>query len=178
MAIINLSSFFYSFDIYIENGFIMKKQLIRLTEGDLHKIINESVKKILNEMGSNTTTSYATVDVGDIIDAGNEVLCDWFETECPIDAPNEISIKFEYEIIPYDGGDYYTPPEGGYAEIHNYEMDGDDTYKAIMPTEIYQLFVSEVNSYVDSNLERFEEKFYEDYENYEPDYDDWRDDDY
>ena len=97
---------------------------------------------------------------------------EWFDTECPTDAPNQISIKFEYEIIPYDGGDYYTPPEGGYAEIHGYEIDEDGAYKAIMPTEIYQIFVSEVTSYIDSNIGRFEDMFYEEYENYEPDYDD------
>ena len=35
----------------IENYNNMKKQLIRLTEGDLHKIIKESVKRILSENG-------------------------------------------------------------------------------------------------------------------------------
>lgn len=37
----------------IKNKNIMKKQLIRLTEGDLHKIIEESVNRILNEYTDN-----------------------------------------------------------------------------------------------------------------------------
>jgi len=31
----------------------MKKQIVRLTESDLHKIIKESVKKVLNEIEDN-----------------------------------------------------------------------------------------------------------------------------
>ena len=37
----------------------MKKQLIRLTEGDLHRIIEESVKKIIKEMNGGGATGCA-----------------------------------------------------------------------------------------------------------------------
>jgi hypothetical protein len=36
----------------------MKKQVIRLTEGDLHKIIKESVNKVLNEIGNTKDWQY------------------------------------------------------------------------------------------------------------------------
>lgn len=37
----------------------MKKQIIRLTEEDLHNIIKESVKKALNEIGNTPKGQYA-----------------------------------------------------------------------------------------------------------------------
>jgi len=40
-------------DIYLENTYRnMNKKLIRLTESDLHKIVKESVNRILNEIGN------------------------------------------------------------------------------------------------------------------------------
>ena len=47
--------FSVSADIYIENKQVntylnMNKKLVRLTESDLHKIVKESVKRVLNEI--------------------------------------------------------------------------------------------------------------------------------
>ena len=36
----------------------MNKKLIRLTENDLHKIVKESVKKIINEIGDTNRGQY------------------------------------------------------------------------------------------------------------------------
>ena len=43
----------------------MKKQIIRLTESDLHNIITESVNRILNESSSHSE-EYIMVDVYDV----------------------------------------------------------------------------------------------------------------
>ena len=43
----------------MENGDKSMKQVIRLTEGDLHKIIKESVHSILNEIGDTPKGNFA-----------------------------------------------------------------------------------------------------------------------
>lgn len=61
-------------DIYIENNQINThlnmKKLIKLTESDLHKLVKESVKKIVTEsMGAN-----GGIDVNDIMSLANIVI--------------------------------------------------------------------------------------------------------
>ena len=44
----------------------MEKKLIRLTEGDLHRIIKESVNKILNEVYQDNNGTFQDIDYSDI----------------------------------------------------------------------------------------------------------------
>ena len=150
----------------------MKRQIIRLTESDLHEIIKESVNQILKESSSNYH-DYVSIDLLNV-DFGDERLEEFLGslTEMP-----EVSVKLEFDIEPYDPGDYWTPPYGGYANIVDCTPDEDGYYKKIIPEELYQCFIDGVEKYVDENHEEYEISFYEDYNSYEPDYDRYHDDD-
>lgn len=43
---------YFSLNIYIKNAHDMKETIIRLTEQELHKIVKESVNRVLNEIGN------------------------------------------------------------------------------------------------------------------------------
>lgn len=153
----------------------MKKQIIRLTESDLHEIIKESVNRILHESYSHSE-EYIMVDVNDV-NFEDERVSDFLYDNQDKELP-EVSVKIEFEIEPYDPGDYWTPPYGGYARIVDCTPDEDGYYKKIIPEELYQCFIDGVGKYVDDNHEEYEISFYEDYNSYEPDYDRYHDDDY
>ena len=73
----------------------MKKQIIRLTESDLHNIITESVNRILNESSSHSE-EYIMVDVYDVDFKDERVsylLDDNQDKEFP-----KVSVKLEYDI--------------------------------------------------------------------------------
>jgi hypothetical protein len=122
----------------------MKKQLIRITESDLHQIIKESVKNIIKEgMLDNTFTNWIDIDLYDVdipeeIDAlGEDALP--YET---VDA--EITFREE----PYDKGDYYTPPSGGEIYIVDCNIDTDGKFAQILEPNIHKLFVKSVEDYI------------------------------
>lgn len=153
---------------------IMKKNIIRLTESELKTMIKEAVTKIITE-----SPFYRKPPVqNDIIEVelmdlefSNPKLDEFFEdAQCP----ETVSVRVEYTVEPIDHGDYWTPPSGGEVEIENMEVDYDGVFKGIIPADLYQSFVSEVQSYVNNNWDRYSEN-YEEYD-YEPDdYDEWRD---
>lgn len=151
----------------------MKKQIIRLTESDLHEIIKESVNRILHE-SSSYSEEYIMVDVYDVNfkdERVSDFLYDNQDNELP-----QVSVKLEYDIEPYDGGDYYTPPSGGYANIVRCEPDEDNQFKNIIPQELYQSFIEGIESYVYSNSDEYESQLYDSYNDYEPDYERYDDD--
>ena len=78
-----------------------KKQIVRLTESDLHRIVKESVKKVLREMQEpNSKYLWYSVDIG---------LSDDFDTkeECVKDA-HMMNAKYpsEYAIYTYDAKEF------------------------------------------------------------------------
>ena len=145
----------------------MKKQIIRLTESDLHNIIKESVNRILNESDSNSE-EYIMVDVYDV-DFKDERITDFLDDNQDKGLP-KVSVKLEYDIVPYDEGDYYTPPGGGYASIVSCEPDYNNQFKNIIPQELYQSFIEGIESHVYSHSDEYESQLYDDYINYELDY--------
>ena len=151
----------------------MKKQIIRLTESDLHNIITESVNRILHESYSHSE-EYILIDVDDV-DFKDERVSDFLYDNQDKEFP-KVSVKLEYDIEPYDGGDYYTPPSGGYANIVRCEPDEDNQFKNIIPQELYQSFIEGIESYVYSNSDEYESQLYDSYNDYEPDYERYDDD--
>ena len=51
----------------------------------------------------------------------------------------EYELEIGYCITPYDGGDYWTPPEGGEVEVHEVIYEGRDITKLVDHTEIAQI---------------------------------------
>ena len=73
-----MAAFFAYIDIYIENKqintYLNMNKLIRLTEGDLHKIVKESVKRALKEDQMEQYYRQVMLNVAQDMTAG-EVLC-------------------------------------------------------------------------------------------------------
>ena len=148
----------------------MKKNIIRLTESELRSMIKEAVTKIIKESSYNSYD--VEVDMYYIVDYCTPQLDDFFEEA---DCPETVSVELVYEIEPYDAGDYYTPPSGGDANIYDYRIDTDGKFKSILPPELYDSFIKSVESYLDNNLDEYREKIYDDYDDDEPDYEDYYD---
>jgi hypothetical protein len=144
----------------------MKKNIIRLTESELKAFIKEAVHNIISEASNNRWDSYMTIDIGDI-DCDDE-LEEFFDNleECP----DTVEVGIDYEIIPYDRGDYYTPPSGGEAELTDYELDVYNTFKDILPEDLYQRFLGYVDKAFSNQIDDYLMEIYDDYENYEPEY--------
>jgi hypothetical protein len=144
----------------------MKKNIIRLTESELKAFIKEAVHNIISEASNNRWDSYMTIDIGDI-DCDDE-LEEFFDNleECP----DTVEVGIDYEIIPYDRGDYYTPPSGGEAELTDYELDVYNTFKDILPEDLYQRFLGYVDKAFSNQIDDYLMGIYDDYENYEPEY--------
>lgn len=87
-----------------------------------------------------------------------------------LDLPETIAVSMSFYEEPYDKGDYYTPPSGGYVELGNYEIDTDGVFKKLIAPEYYQAFIQDVASYIDSHSEKFETEVTEEDE---PEYDYW-----
>lgn len=151
----------------------MKKNIIRLTESELKAFIKEAVHSIISEASNKSWDTYMSIDMGDI-DYDDE-LADFFDNleECP----DTVEVGIDYEIIPYDRGDYYTPPSGGEAELTNYELDVYNTFEDILPEDLYQRFLGYVDKAFSNKIDDYLMGIYDDYENYEPDYERDYDDD-
>lgn len=145
----------------------MKKNVIRLTESELKAFIKEAVHNIILEASNNRWNSYMSIDIDDI-DCDDEELKEFFDNleECP----DSVEVGIDYKIIPYDGGDYNTPPSGGEAELTNYELDVYNTFKDILPEELYQRFLGCVDRAFSNQIDDYLMGIYDDYENYEPEY--------
>lgn len=61
----------------------MNKKLIRLTESDLHKIVKESVKRIINEIGDTEKGQRAlgALQARKVINADGETVDDFFDNQ-------------------------------------------------------------------------------------------------
>lgn len=145
----------------------MKKNVIRLTESELKAFIKEAINNIISEASDKKWDGYMSIDIGNI-DCDDEELVDFFDNleECP----DSVEVGIDYEIIPYDRGDYYTPPSGGGAELTDYELDVDNTFQNILPEELYQRFLGCVDKVFSNQIDDYLIKIYDDYENYEPEY--------
>lgn len=147
----------------------MRKNTIRLTESELKTMIKEAVSKIITEspLYRKSPVQEGIIEVDLMyLEFSNPQLEEFFEdAKCP----ETVSVRVEYTVEPFNRGDYWTPPSGGEVEMENMEVDYDGVFKNIIPADLYQSFVSEVQSYVNDNWDRYSEN----YEEYEPDsYDD------
>lgn len=145
----------------------MKKNVVRLTESELKALIKEAVHNIISEASNNRWDSYMSIDIRDI-DCDDEELGAFFDNL--EEYPDSVEVGIDYEIIPYNGGDYYTPPSGGGAELTNYELDVYNTFKEIMPEDLYQRFLGYVDKAFSNKIDDYLMRIYDDYENYEPEY--------
>lgn len=143
----------------------MAKKIIRLTESELKSIISEHVTKILKE-----AQRYYTWDIGikiydiDFPDELNNFLDEIYENDMEI--TNTISVQLEYEMVPYDAGDYLTPSSGGGCNIVDVIIDQNDEFKSILPDTFYKQFISAVYTYVQKHMDTYCEKInkYHDYD--------------
>lgn len=145
----------------------MKKNVVRLTESELKALIKEAVHNIISEASNNRWDGYMSIDIRDI-DCDDEELEAFFENL--EEYPDSVEVGIDYEIMPYNGGDYYTPPSGGGAELTNYELDVYNTFKEIMPEDLYQRFLGYVDKAFSNKIDDYLMRIYDDYENYEPEY--------
>lgn len=95
----------------------MKKQVIRLTEGDLHRIIKESVNKILKEHET-------YVDMLRRQDAEKKASWDAFENTVPYGTDGNLSTKLDNKHS-YDSNKYHHET---IQDFHGPEKYGFDTY--------------------------------------------------
>lgn len=144
----------------------MKKNVVRLTESELKAFIKEAINNIISEASNNRWDSYMSIDIGDI-DCDDEELGAFFENL--EEYPDSVEVGFDYEIIPYNGGDYYTPPSGGGAELTNYELDVYNTFKEIMPEDLYQRFLGYVDKAFSNKIDDYLMRIYDEHKNYERD---------
>ena len=149
-----------------------RKNIIRLTESELKTLISESVKNILKESGirkineSSGISKNFDVDLY-YVEISNPELDEYLsELET---LPETVSVLMNFNEEPYDAGDYYTAPSGGYFELENYEIDTDGAFKRIIPQNLYQSFIQDVASYIDSHANEFESQM--DSDDYESDFD-------
>ena len=135
----------------------MKKQIIRLSESDLHKIIKESVNAILNEAKYSIDYTEYIEDEIELweVDLSEELI--EFLEDYDDKIYDTVSVKIEIDNEPYNSGNYWTPPSGGVAFV-DCEVDTDGRFKAILPDNLYSEFISTVYKYVDNNSTRYEEE--------------------
>lgn len=145
-----------------------KKNIIHLTESELKTIIKEEILNIISERKIAYPTTTVYIDLFNI-DIEDESLCEYLDN-IDEDCPNEVAVTIEYEIIPYSPGDYWTPPEGGYADLIDCHIDSNNNFKNILPPELFEIFKQSVNEYLDKHGETYLEEIYDDYANYEPEY--------
>ena len=112
------------------------KKIIHLTESELKNIIKEHVQKVLLEWGNYRSSESFTIGLWavDLEDA----VADYLDSLDKF--PGEVEIDLAYEIIPYERGDYWTPPCGGYADLEEITVDTDGTFQDILPPELYESF--------------------------------------
>lgn len=133
------------------------KNIIHLTESELKNIIKEHVQKVLKEWRNYRGSVPVAIDLWkvDLEDAVADYL------DSLDNCPGEVEIKIAYEIIPYERGDYWTPPSGGYADLEEMTVDSNGAFDNILPPELYKSFEDSVHSYVSENIESYLEKIYD-----------------
>ena len=124
----------------------MKNNIVRLTENELKQVIRESVNMILSEMDlgdmeDNVQPIHSLEEYMDILHNTEFSRDKWDinEDESNFDRDggyveiylygddfDYISLKIYFDMnvsyIPYDKGDYWTPPEGGYHECNSFNI--------------------------------------------------------
>jgi hypothetical protein len=147
----------------------MKKNIVRLTESELKTMIKEAVTKIIKESSCYSDTVEVELYY---LEFSNPQLDEFFEDA---NCPESVSVEIKYDIEPYDEGDYWTPPSGGDVNIYSFNIDIDGKFKEIIPAELYDSFVQDVETYLNEHSDDYCEQLYDSYENYEPDYEDYYD---
>lgn len=151
----------------------MSKNVIRLTESELKTIITESVKQIISEAfgksrTSNTNVASFGVHLNDI--RFENLQLDDFITENYDELPSEeVQVEISYSTYAGDKGDYYTPPTAPYAELNDIKVDTNQVFANAMSSELYQIFIQEVDSFVENNYEDYIQEI--SYDEPEPDWD-------
>lgn len=133
------------------------KNIIHLTESELKNIIKEHVQKVLIEWRNYRGSVPVAIDLWkvDLEDAVADYL------DSLNNSPGEVEIRIAYEIIPYERGDYWTPPSGGYADLEEITVDSNGAFENILPPDLYKSFEDSVHSYVSENIESYLEKIYD-----------------
>ena len=155
------------------------KNTICLTENQFKVMISEAIRNVINELHSNQSllkeyntyskTDIISVDLADVEFSKN---LDEFFLESPYETmPDKVDVEVTFQEIPYDGGDYYNEPSGGYLEYEGCSVDYYDEYKKLLPPDLYNVFLEDVESYVECNWEKIAETIDTDDYPYDRDYD-------
>ncbi len=75
------------------------KKVVRLTESDLHKIVKESVKRVLKESNRNEVFTIAAFDIENEIDVGDMQYCG--QTYYNIDDAIASATEFAQSLVDY-----------------------------------------------------------------------------
>lgn len=126
------------------------KNTIRLTESELKTLIKETVKKIIKESYNSRTENY-DIDLSGIYSFSPEVDNFFENNKCP----DTVSVDIDFQAEPYNPGDRWTPPSGGEWYISEIEIDTDGIFKKIMPNNVYQHFINDVNEHIMKNMRTF-----------------------
>ncbi len=128
----------------------MTKKLVRLTESDLHKIIKESVNRILKEHET-------YVDMLRRQDAEKKASWDAFENTVPYGTSDNLSTKLDNKHS-YDSNKYHHETIQDY---HSPEKYGFDTYSNFAKTEKYLPGFNAMNALDDESNDFYrDEKFW------------------
>jgi hypothetical protein len=71
----------------------------------------------------------------------------------------EVDVNLELVDIPGDKGDYWTPPYEGGVELIDTQIDPNSLFKEVIPEELYQLFINDVDKYIDDNIDSIVQRF-------------------
>lgn len=139
----------------------MAKKIIRLTEGELHQIIKESISNILKESYSSEKREIFDIDITNLEYENND-LADFIvdnENILPIKVVKAI-VKYDifYDIVGYDSVDPH-------YDIVDINVDFPEVLKKIIPGEWHDLMIQSIKN---EAADIFEEKVHY---NDEPDYD-------
>lgn len=137
----------------------IKNKPIKMTESQFKAFIKESVANVLNEMGFkkriNESSGYEELETEIEVDflkcAQTGEIAQLLDSD---KLPWTVNVILYLEWIPYDKGDYYTPPYGGFSEIQDIKVDTTGEFKAVLSPELYGVFVNEVKEYVYDNEEK------------------------
>lgn len=142
---------------------MIKKNIIRLTESEFKHVITETIKNIFESYGNGNRTERFDLQLYDVDAFEDQELEKYFEDA---NVPDTVDVSLTVYEEPYDPGDYWTPPSGGERNFVNCEVDIDGKFKTILPESLYQIFIDEIESYLESNYDEYMDKIPYDNWNY------------
>lgn len=160
------------------------KKTIRLNESDLKKIIKETIKELLapkDYYDSDVVCMFDLLCNDDEFNKWWDSLCDNYDNNIQSkkivdllendDDYYDINIYITYlKYYPGCSGTYDNPPDPPELD-YNWESDV-KKLRNILPEKIYKLLNDSLNDYVENEyMENYREKYIDDRENYEEEYD-------